>query len=1360
MTGTLATPTGTLTYNFYNTSTPTYGVTTPTGTETVTLSGGLVPNSSLSAALTAGSYSYIGYYSGDSNFNGFAGAVEPLSIGKGTASESTTIYDSSSGPVTGAYGEQVYDTATVTGTLATPTGTLTYNFYNTLTPTYGVTTPSSTQTVALSGGLVPNSSLSAALTAGSYSYIGYYSGDSNFNGFAGAVEPLSIGKGTASESTTIYDSSGSGVTGAYGEQVYDTATVTGTLATPTGTLTYNFYNTSTPTYGVTIPTGTETVTLSGGLVPNSALTAALTAGSYSFIGYYSGDSNYGGFAGAVEPLSIGKGTASESTTIYDSSSGPVTGAYGEQVYDTATVTGTLATPTGTLTYNFYSTSTPTYGVTTPTGTETVTLSGGLVPNSSLSAALTAGSYSYIGYYSGDSNFNGFAGAVEPLSIGKGTASESTTIYDSSSGPVTGAYGEQVYDTATVTGTLATPTGTLTYNFYNTSTPTYGVTIPTGTETVTLSGGLVPNSSLSAALTAGSYSYIGYYSGDSNFSGFAGAVEPLSIGKGTASESTTIHDSGGGSVTGLYGEKVYDTATVTGTLATPTGTLTYNFYNTSTPTYGVTTPTTTQTVTLSGGLVPNSSLSAALTTGSYSYIGYYSGDSNFNGFPGAVEPLSIGKGTASESTTIYDSSSGSVTGAYGEQVYDTATVTGTLATPTGTVTYNFYNTSTPTYGVTIPTGTETVTLSGGLVPNSSLSAALTAGSYSYIGYYSGDSNFSGFAGAVEPLSIGKGTASESTTIHDSGGGSVTGLYGEHVYDTATVTGTLATPTGTLTYNFYNTSTPTYGVTTPTTTQTVTLSGGLVPNSALSAALTAGSYSYIGYYSGDSNFGGFAGAVEPLSIGKGTASESTTIHDSGGGSVTGLYGEKVYDTATVTGTLATPTGTVTYNFYNTSTPTYGVTTPTTTQTVTLSGGLVPNSSLSAALTAGSYSYIGYYSGDSNFGGFAGAVEPLSIGKGTVSESTTIYDSGGGPVTGLYGEQVYDTATVTGTLATPTGTVTYNFYNTSTPTYGVTTPTTTQTVTLSGGLVPNSALSAALTAGSYSYIGYYSGDSNFSGFAGAVEPLSIGKGTASESTTIHDSGGGSVTGVYGEKVYDTATVTGTLATPTGTVTYNFYNTSTPTYGVTTPTSTQTVTLSGGLVPNSAVTSALAAGSYSYIGYYSGDSNFGGFAGAVEPLTIVGKASSSVSTTVLDSTGCSVTGALGEKVYDTATVKGTSITPTGTVTYYFYATATPVYDTTTPSTTQTVTLNGSGVVPNSSTTSALAAGSFAYIAVYSGDGNYNGSTGSVEPLTINKASSSVSTTIVDSTGCSVTGATGEKVYDTATVTATPITPTGTVSV
>src|SRR5208337_948020 len=161
-------------------------------------------------------------------------------------------------------------------------------------------------------------------------------------------------------------------------------------------------------------------TLSGGVVPNSAATTALTAGSYSFIGVYSGNSNYAGFVGAVEPLTVNKGSSSVSTAIDNAATNlPINGnqPLGTSVYDTATVSGTPFTPTGTVTYYFYNTASPTYGVTTPSSTQTVTLTGtGAVPNSSATAALTAGSYAFIGVYSGDSNYTGYVGAVEPLTV--------------------------------------------------------------------------------------------------------------------------------------------------------------------------------------------------------------------------------------------------------------------------------------------------------------------------------------------------------------------------------------------------------------------------------------------------------------------------------------------------------------------------------------------------------------------------------------------------------------------------------------------------------------------------------------------------------------------------------------------------------------------------------------------------------------------------------------------------------------------------------------------------------------------------------------------------------------------------------
>ena len=88
-------------------------------------------------------------------------------------------------------------------------------------------------------------------------------------------------------------------------------------------------------------------------MPNSATTAALTAGSYSYIGVYSGDSNYTGFTTGPETLTINQATPTVTLTdnggVYNGSAFPAT----------ATETGIagIAFPTSEgslLTLTFYS----------------------------------------------------------------------------------------------------------------------------------------------------------------------------------------------------------------------------------------------------------------------------------------------------------------------------------------------------------------------------------------------------------------------------------------------------------------------------------------------------------------------------------------------------------------------------------------------------------------------------------------------------------------------------------------------------------------------------------------------------------------------------------------------------------------------------------------------------------------------------------------------------------------------------------------------------------------------------------------------------------------------------------------------
>ena len=146
-----------------------------------------------------------------------------------------------------------------------------------------------------------------------------------------------------------------------------------------------------------------------------------------------------------------------------------------------------------------------------------------------------------------------------------------------------------------------------------------------------------------------------------------------------------------------------------------------------------------------------------------------------------------------------------------------------------------------------------------------------------------------------------------------------------------------------------------------------------------------------------------------------------------------------------------------------------------------------------------------------------------------------------------------------------------------------------------------------------------------------------------------------------------------------------------------------------------------------------------------------SEIATTIVRSNGQALgSPKAGVSVYDTAIVThyDSGIEPTGTVTYYFYNTI----DATGASTSQVVNLDA-GSVPNSSTHGPLAAGSYSFRAVYSGDANYAESTSGIEPLEILKADPGISTAQNP-----ISGLVGATVKDSASVTG-GFNPTGTVT-
>ena len=341
-------------------------------------------------------------------------------------------------------------------------------------------------------------------------------------------------------------------------------------------------------------------------------------------------------------------------------------------------------------------------------------------------------------------------------------------------------------------------------------------------------------------------------------------------------------------------------------------------------------------------------------------------------------------------------------------------------------------------------------------------------------------------------------------------------------------------------------------------------------------------------------------------------------------------------------------------------------------------------------------------------AGNVETTKTVSFTIKGATTT-SVGSSKNPSVLGSPVTFTATVTSTVGTATGTVTFKNGATMLGT---------------GSLVAGKATltTSSLTPGSHSITAVYGGGADF---LASTSPVLTQTVLAVTSTSVIASANPSV---FGQTVTFTATVTSvTAGTITGSVTFKD-GSSVLGSGI----------ISGGKAKFS--TSALAVGSHSITGEYSGNAAYTTSTSSSLSHT-VDKASSS--TTVSSSHNPSV---FGQSLTFTATVAAVapgSGTPTGTVTFKNGAT-----------------VLGTGTLSSGKatfSTSALAVGPHSITAIYSGSIHYNTSTSAVLTETENKASSS--TSMISSHNPSVFG---QSVAFTATVAALAPgsgTPTGTVT-
>ncbi|MEU4894980.1 Ig-like domain repeat protein [Streptomyces sp. NPDC044780] len=1024
-----------------------------------------------------------------------------------------------------------------------------------------------------------------------------------------------------------------------------------------------------------------------------------------------------------------------STTAVTSAPDPA--VVGQPVTFTAVVTGvppTTGTPTGTVTFDF--------GDGTPT--VTAPLTDGTATVGHVYAAPSATPYPITAAYSGDPYLTASTG-MDTQTVG--AASTTTTVTSAPDPSVPGQPVTFVARVAPAPPGAGAPTGTVTFDFGD-GTPTATLPLASGAATVTHA---YPD------VSGSPYTLTATYSGDTGFTPSTGTDSQI---VGQAGTTTAVVSSPNPS---LAGQPVTVTATVTAVppgAGTPTGTITFDF--------GDGTPTATQPVSTGTATITHTYPDTAGSP--YTITATYNGDTDFTPSTGT------GTQTVGQSATTTAVASPPDPSAVGEPVTVTATVTTVppgAGTPTGTITFDPGD-GTPPVTAPVLAGSATVTHT---YPD-------TAGSpYTITATYSGDTNFLTSLGTDAHTVQPAATETTVTTAPDPS------AVGEPVTLTATVTAVppgAGTPTGTITFD--------PGDGTPPVTAPV-LAGSATATHTYPD--TSGSpYTVTATYNGDTDFTASSGTDTHTVAPAATTVAVSSVPDPSTVSQQTTFVAKVTPQAPAAGS---PTGTVTFDFGDGSSP---VATPVTGGTATATH-TYPD-------TGGSpYGITAAYSGDVNFQPATGtdthqvvpavsstvvtaapvpsvtgepvsftatvaAVAPASgtvtfdFGDGTPTVTAPLtdgtattghaYTSAAGspyPVTVTYGGDT-DFSASTGTVlhavdparttttitATPDPSVTGEVVTvTVTPTApGAGTPTGPVTFDFGDGtpivtaqLVAGSATvthAYASTAGSpYTLSAEYAGDADF---APSENTLVHTVAPAATTTTVTSSPNPSAVGQSVTLIARVAPVPPGAGAPTGTVTFDF--------GDGTPTATAPV--AGGVATTTHIYAATAGSPYTITAGYGGDTDFAASTGTT--VQQVEMSVSATSTTVSSAPDPSV---VGEPVAVSATVAAVppaAGTPTGTVTFDF-GDGTP-----------TVTVPLTGDTATTSHVYTAVGDPHTIIAVYSGDADFTGSTGT-DTQTVAPASSS--TTVSSAPDPS---ATGEPVTFTATVTSDQAgagTPTGTVT-
>ena len=320
---------------------------------------------------TCGSFgsAYLKSRSSDSFSAEIKDFVEPESV---EISNCTTLTTGVAEPSV-TIGSKIHDTATLSGATSTATGTITFKVYGPFTgadPTADTCVAGTLLTTISSGITGPdaNGDFSATVeytptAIGRYRWVATYSGD-NSNVAAGPTECLDAAEvdTVVKRQPTLTTSAAESVI--VGNDIHDTATLAGATADAGGTITFKVYGPFTgadPTADTCVA-GTLLSTIagsalsgpdgSGNFTSTATYSGATTVARYRWVATYSGDAKNesAGPTACLDPAEVDTVTKKQPAISTGSAE---TVVFGNDINDTATISGATSDATGTVTFTVY-----------------------------------------------------------------------------------------------------------------------------------------------------------------------------------------------------------------------------------------------------------------------------------------------------------------------------------------------------------------------------------------------------------------------------------------------------------------------------------------------------------------------------------------------------------------------------------------------------------------------------------------------------------------------------------------------------------------------------------------------------------------------------------------------------------------------------------------------------------------------------------------------------------------------------------------------------------------------------------------------------------------------------------------------